>query len=626
MLQSKPSDSSGGASSFSLTDLSKANPVQPILDAAGNIDKILDPTFQINKFASDFARNIGAGDEYTKSIQTYLALSAQDLTNMGAGAEGAAIATQLMQEYMTEFGRNTIISQKSMQELYKNSKVLDVSTKDLLTNFASIGKEIPSISEYTKIMAVQARSFGVPLSQVADDVIPELGKLNEFGFNNGIEGLAKMSIQSRRLKISMSETFSLAEDLFSPEKALETAAFFQRMGVVNAELTDAFALQDIARNRVDDLQTAIADMASTFLEFDEETQQFKVPPSSVDDLRVISQQTGIAYQDLVRSGGELLKMQSRTKQLSDAGLEYSDSQIQQLESMMQLLPSEEGGLSYQVTFTTAGGETVTEEIDKLTATQRAQLQQFLIQSEDINRGSKEFTDNLFTEQQSVADKLAQTQKANQDAISNAVAATGGPDILNAALSVYQATSSAFLNNFSLSNNDFKTFLNGFNTNLQGVVTSLSNADLTGAMSNLSTAASSLVSFAGTAGLGTLTDMLSNLTTSLGSFSGVDFSGFQTQLEAAKTAVENFTNSFLGITTSAPPTINPPEINLPEGTTGPTSQNNQTNVNGRVELIIKSDGAVDNRIVTAVVGALGKRENAQKLGMDIIRAFDGHIPT
>jgi hypothetical protein len=450
----------------------------------------------------------------------------------------------------------------------------------------------------------------------------------------------------------MGETFSLAEDLFSPEKALETAAFFQRMGVVNAELTDAFALQDIARNRVDDLQTAIADMASTFLEFDEETQQFKVPPSSVDDLRVISQQTGIAYQDLVRSGGELLKMQSRTKQLSDAGLDFNDAQKQQLESMMQLLPSEEGGLSYQVTFTTAGGETITEEIKNLNNQQRAELEQFLIQEADINRASKDFTDNLFTEQQSVADKLAQTQKANQDALGNAIAATAGPDILNAALSVYQATSSAFLNNFSLSNNDFKTFLNGFNTNLQGVVTSLANADLKGAMSNLTTAASSLVSFAGSAGLGTLTDALSNLTSSLGGFSGVDFSGFQSQIDTAKAAVENFTKS-LNINLSIPE-FTPPPTNVPSDNIGPTSQNenqqninnlstpnlslpeinmpqinidtanqnnNQKNINGRVELVVKTEGNVDSKLVDGIVNILSKREYSQKLVVALERASD-----
>lgn len=623
MLQAKPSDNSGSASSFKTTDvLSGANPAKPLFDAAGYIKDLLDPTIQVNEFASDFARSIGAGTQYVESIEKYLANSATELTKMGAGAEGVVIATQLMQEYMSEFGRSTIISQESMQELYKNSKVLDVSTKDLLANFASIGKEIPSITEYTKIMAVQARSFGVPLSQVADDVIPELGKLNEFGFNNGIEGLTKMSIQSRRLKISMSETFSLAEDLFSPEKALETAAFFQRMGVVNAELTDAFALQDIARNRVDDLQTAIADMASTFLEFDEETQQFKVPPSSVDDLRVISQQTGIAYQDLVRSGGELLKMQSRTKQLSDAGLDYNDAQKQQLESMMQLLPSEEGGLSYQVTFTTAEGETVTEEIDKLTARQRGQLEQFLITSGDINKGSQETVNTLFKQQQSFSEQFAQTQKSNETAIGVGIAATGGADVINAALSVYQATSSAFLNNFSLTNNDFRTFLNGFNSNLQGVVTSLASADITGALSNLTTAASSLMSFAGSAGLGSLTDALSNLTTSLGGFTGVDFSGFQSQIDTAKAAVESFTKS-LNINLTIPelklPTPGPPP---PPPNPEPTSQKN---TNGRVELVVKTEGNVDSKLVDGIVSALTKREYSQKLVVALERASDTRTP-
>jgi len=624
MLQLKPGDNSGSASSFDIGTVGKmANVTQPFLDAGSEIKNILTPAAQIESFAKDFQRTLGASDKFAESLQGYLAQAATELNVMGEGANGVTLATQYMSEYMDEFGRRTVISQKSMVDLLANSKVLGVSSKELISNFASIGKEISSVSEYTKVMAVQAMNFSVPLSQVADDVIPNLSKLNEFGFNNGIEGLTKMSIQSRRLKLDMSETFSLATDLFSPEKALETAAFFQRMGVVNAELTDAFALQDIARNRVDDLQTAIADMASTFLEFDEETQQFKVPASSVDDLQAISKQTGIAYQDLVRSGGELLKMQSRTKQLSELNLDYSQSQLQQLEGMMELLPNKEGGLSYQVTFTTSDGETITKELDKLTDRQKIELEEYITASNQINQSADEFVKGGYKSTKSIEAQQKETEMANKNAIGLALAEFGGVDILKSALTVYQSTSKAFVDNFSLSNADFKTFLTGFNNNLQGVVTSLASADISGALGQLKEATTSLASFAGSAGLGALTGALSNLTTSLQGFTGVDFSGFQTQIDAAKAALENFTKSLnLGGETSLIPQLSLPEINIPGITTEPASQNtNNTNVNGKVELIFKTDGTFTQKQVDDMAAALTKPGNAQKLSLAIEKASE-----
>lgn len=624
MLQLKTGDNSGSASQYEGAKiLASANPSQAFLDAASQIPNILDPTVEIEKFAKDFQRSLGASDKFAESLQGYLSQAANELNVMAEGSNGITLATQYMSEYMDEFGRQTVISNKSMINLLANSKVLGVSSKDLISNFASIGKEISSINEVTKILAIEAMNFSVPLSQVADDVIPNLSKLNEFGFNNGIEGLAKMSIQSRRLKLDMEETFSLATDLFSPEKALETAAFFQRMGVVNAELTDAFALQDIARNRVDDLQTAIADMASTFLEFDEETQQFKVPASSVDDLQAISKQTGIAYQDLVRSGGELLKMQSRTKQLGDLNLDYSQSQLQQLEGMMELLPNKEGGLSYQVTFTTSDGETITKELDKLTARQKIELEEYITASNKINQSAEEFVKGNYEGTKSIEAQRKEIETANKNAIGLAIAEFGGVDILKSALTVYQSTSKAFIDNFSLSNTDFKTFLTGFNANLQGVVTNLANANVTGAIGQLTEAASSLASFAGSAGLSTLTGALSNLTSSLQGFTGVDFSGFQTQIETAKAALENFTKSLnLGGSTGLIPQLSLPEFNIPGITSEPTSQNtNTTNVNGKVELIFKTDGSFTAKQVDDMASQLTKSGNAQKFALAIEKAVE-----
>ena len=654
MLQLKQGDDSGSASQFTGANvLTSANPTQPLIDAAGNLKNLLDPTIQINQFAFDFARSLGEGDEFAQLLSQHLANSSLEITKLAEGADGTALANQYMSEYMDEFGRSTVISQQSMMNLLLNSKVLGVESKTLISNFASIGKEISSVSEYTKIMAIQAKNFSVPLSQIADDVIPKLDKMNQFGFNKGIEGLVKMSIQSRRLKLDMDETFNLANDLFSPENAFETAAFFQRMGVVNAELTDAFALQDIARNRVDDLQTAIADMASTFLEFDEETQQFKVPASSVDDLIKISEETGISYQNLVRSGGELLKMQSRTKQLGELGLDYSESQIQQLEGMMELLPNKEGGLSYQVTFTTADGQTVTEEISKLTDKQRIQLEQFLITGQEINQGNQEYVAGQFEATKSYSSMFKETKAANEAALSNAIAGTGGSDIVAASLEVYKATSSAFIENFSLTNQDFRTFLNGFNANLQGVVKSLASADFTGALTKLSDSAASLAAFAGVTGLDTISDAFTNLGTSIAGFTGIDISGFKEEIDFAKTALENFKNAInvtigslptppespppavntelrsqnennknVNVIVNSPPQLSLPEIDIASINTGTQNQNNNnTNVSGKVELIFKTDGTFTQKQVDDMAAALTKPGNAQKLSLAIEKASE-----
>ena len=75
---------------------------------------------------------------------------------------------------------------------------------------------------------------------------------------------------------------------------------FQRLGVAAGDLADPFRLMYLASEEAGELQNQVVKMTEKFTFFNEKTKQFEVFPNAKRDLREISKQTGIAYEELVK--------------------------------------------------------------------------------------------------------------------------------------------------------------------------------------------------------------------------------------------------------------------------------------------------------------------------------------
>jgi hypothetical protein len=110
-----------------------------------------------------------------------------------------------------------------------------------------------------------------------------------------------MSVQASRLGIDMEKVFSVVDQVFNPEGAIELAASLQRLGVQTSEMLDPLRLMDLAQNDPAELQNQIVGMTKQFTRFNEETGSFEILPGAKRQMAEIGKELGM-------TGGEFQKM------------------------------------------------------------------------------------------------------------------------------------------------------------------------------------------------------------------------------------------------------------------------------------------------------------------------------
>ena len=142
------------------------------------------------------------------------------------------------------------------------------------------------------------RDFGVVMEKFLANISGELKLINTYGFERGVEGLARMVARGQSLGIEMSTVTGLADKFFDPEGAINFAAQMQVIGGAVGDLQDPFKLMYMATNDLEGLQEAIADTAAQATYFDKEKNKFSISPESRRQLKAMAEQMGMSYQDL----------------------------------------------------------------------------------------------------------------------------------------------------------------------------------------------------------------------------------------------------------------------------------------------------------------------------------------
>lgn len=250
----------------------------------------------------------------------------------GVSALGGSLqdVVNLQNDVNKELGTNVILLGETSQDLFTAGKAVGVASEKvggMVGAFQDAGISAGLIRDRIQETADVARSVGVNVKTVFDLVQTNLGRLNEFGFQKGTEGLARMAASSAAMRVDMSQVFNFAARVFSPESAIETVASLQRMGAAVGDLADPFRLMYLASEDVEELNRQVVNMTEQFTYFDETTKEFKVFPNAKRDLREISQATGIAYDDLVKMSIAQQKLNQITGDFRIRGISEEDKQF-----------------------------------------------------------------------------------------------------------------------------------------------------------------------------------------------------------------------------------------------------------------------------------------------------------
>ena len=323
-----------------------------------DVDAIKLKLNEVEEGATEVAKVFGQGKEQITAIKAAMAEAVTSVTLLGGGFSDIL---KIQTDVSKALGTNLILNSQSYEKLYATTKVTGIEATTLTTNFKDAGFSVYAIGDQmTKVMDV-SRSIGVNGREVSAKVVENMSKMNQFNFQGGVEGLAKMAAQAVNLRVNMNDVFSIANRLFDPEQAIDMAAAMQRLGVAQGDLLDPLRLMDLAQNDPAELQNQIAEMSKSFTRLKADGTGFEILPG--EKLRMMELEKAMQLPT-----GQLAKMGLAS---ADLGLKMSkikfsddvaDEDTQKLIANMAEMG--EGGV-YKVTYTDEKGKVQTKNVTEL---------------------------------------------------------------------------------------------------------------------------------------------------------------------------------------------------------------------------------------------------------------------
>jgi len=344
------------------------NPLKA-MDVITEVGKAAAQAFNFNdsepfKFLDEQATSIqnafGLSKERMSEFKQIVADVGPELVKMGLPLEDAAENTLKIMNGLKSTGT---IGKSTMVELAAVSKLTTVGVGELATNFRNVGVSIYDVGKEMKEVVNDAKKAGVAVSAVAGSVSSNLKQLNLFNFSNGVEGITKMAIQSERLGVSMEKTFSIAEGLLSPEKAIEMSSALQRLGVTSSQLLDPLRAMDLAQNDPAELQNQMVELSKQFTQFNAETGKMEIMPGAKRRLREVATELGYLPDEFANMS---IKAADFDRKLSQLKLPDFASDSKETKELIASMAQMKDGVATINIKDQKTGEVVLKQVDQLT--------------------------------------------------------------------------------------------------------------------------------------------------------------------------------------------------------------------------------------------------------------------
>ena len=268
-----------------------------------------------DKFASIVSK-MGQGQDYTAGIKKNLAEGAFEVVKLGGSIESA---TKLQEAFLDATGKNVILSSDAYKGLFAIQQTTGVAADTLLGSLENVGMSIKDSSELMYGVVETSQKLGVNAKAVSSLVAANLGMLNRFGFENGVEGLTRMAAKASALRINMETVTNLADGLLDPEKSIEFASTLSRLGSVSSDLVDPLRLMNLAQNDVGELQNQLGSMFKSYVNFDETTKKFELFPQGRMMLREFSKELNIPIDQIEKMAFGTAKLDRALQEIDFGG-------------------------------------------------------------------------------------------------------------------------------------------------------------------------------------------------------------------------------------------------------------------------------------------------------------------
>jgi DNA-binding TFAR19-related protein (PDSD5 family) len=276
--------------------------VKTIFGAIGVVgDQILNQLGRESQLRTDINESIGIAGDLSKTLRDDIVDSTAAGIRFGYGMNNVR---DMIKKIMEESGRFNLISQKTIESTFATSRAFIGDLRDMgeaISQFEKIGVGASSATVAIEKAGKGSLELGLSGKKTTQDLRTNIEKLNEFGFKNGIQGLAEMSRKATEFRINMGEAFKIAENVMDPDKAIELSANLQVLGGAIGDFNDPLKLMYMATNNVEGLQDALIEAAGSLATYNSEQGRFEISGVNLRRAREMAKTLGIDYKELTRT-------------------------------------------------------------------------------------------------------------------------------------------------------------------------------------------------------------------------------------------------------------------------------------------------------------------------------------
>ena len=224
-------------------------------------------------------------------------------------------------------GKFSLINKTTIVEASKTAAALGMSLTEMASSIGEYERVGIGAKQTTKAIgdaAVRSISLGLNARKVADGMKESIGKLNEFGFKNGIVGLERMVQKSIEFKVSMENVSTIAEKVLNPEGAIDLAANLQVLGGAIGSFGDPIKMMYDATNNVEGLQDSLIGAAKGLATYNQQQGRFEITGINLRRAREMANTLGISMGDLTKTAIAAQERMAASTALMSRGLQMKD--------------------------------------------------------------------------------------------------------------------------------------------------------------------------------------------------------------------------------------------------------------------------------------------------------------
>ena len=333
------------------------------------------------------AVNIGLMGKQQEQFRKTVYKSA--LATQRLGMDAAAVA-ESYSSYVDAVGRLIPLTDKAayaMSEMAMGTALGKEGAAQMAASMEVFGMSIESTAGYVEDVANMSEKMGVNSGKVLKDLSQNLRKAQTVRFKGGVEGMAKMAAKATKIRMDMGTALGFAQDLWEPEKAIETAASLQMMGGAFAKMGDPIRLMFLGRNDPAKLMEELSTAASSVVK-NMGNGTYDIPTMELQKLKQVAEQTGVPFEELVETAKTVAKQKDIGRMLSPK----IDKEGQEFLTSIAEYSEKEGGFVVSV-----GGD-----VKKLSQLSQDQVKAMMTESKTLEERAKSAQDlmslfsNLFS--------------------------------------------------------------------------------------------------------------------------------------------------------------------------------------------------------------------------------------